>query len=78
MSFCLHLRLLYTHLTAAIFLFCATMGNVKAFTVVNQPMQSKELHKKPIHFLFTNDSTARLLFQCIQCVTNMYIHYDRT
>ena len=50
----------------------------KAFTVVKQPMQSKELHKKTIHFLFTNDSPARLPFQCMQCVTNMYMHYDRT
>ena len=59
-------------------MFCATMGKVKAFTVVKQPLQSKELHIKPIHFLFTNDSTARLPFQHIQCVTNMYIHYDHT
>ena len=58
MSFCLHLLLLYTRSTGAIFLFCATMGEVKAFTVVKQPIQSKELYKKPIHFLFTNDSTA--------------------
>ena len=41
----------------------------KAFTVVKQPMQSKELHKKPIHFLFTNDSPARLPFQRMRCVT---------
>ena len=42
------------------------MGKVKAFTAVKQPMQSKELHKKLIHFLLTNDSTARLPFQRIQ------------
>ena len=76
MSFCLHLWLLYTRSTRAIFLFCA--GKVKAFTVVKQPIQSKELRRKPIHFLFTNDSTTRLPFQRIECVTNMHIHYDRT
>ena len=54
------------------------MGKVKGLTAVKQPMQSKELHIKPIHFLFTNDSPVRLPFQPMQCVTNMYIHYDYT
>ena len=49
------------------------MAKSKAFTVVKQPMQSKELHIKPIHFLFTNDTPALLPFQRMQCVTNMYI-----
>ena len=41
-------------------------------------MQSKELHIKPIHFLFTNDCPGRLPFQRTHCVTNMLVHYDRS
>ena len=35
------------------------MGKVKAFTAIKQPMQSKELHKKTIHFLFTKSTNAQ-------------------
>ena len=57
------------------YLFCSVLpwAKSKVFTVVKQPMQSKELRKKLIHFLFTNDGPPRFPFQCMQCVTNMYI-----
>ena len=53
-------------------------GQSQSLYSCQELIQSKELHKKPIHFLFTNDSTARLPFHRIQHVTNIYIHYDRT
>ena len=59
MSFCLHLWPLYTRSTGATFLFCATMGKVKTFTAVKQPMQSKELHKNRFTFCFTKSTEAQ-------------------